>query len=79
MINETDYGLPLVAQWLRIYLPMLGFNPWSRKIPHTMKQLSQPGTTTKPMCCKYRSSCAYSLYSTTREATAMRSLFTATE
>ena len=24
----------LVAQWYRICLPMHGFNPWSRKIPH---------------------------------------------
>ena len=58
---------------------MLGFNPWSGKIPHSMKQLSRPATNTKPVCYKYRSSCAYSLYSATREATAMRSLFTATE
>ena len=27
-----------------------GFNPWSRKIPHDMKQLSLCASTTEPMC-----------------------------
>ena len=40
----------LVAQWLRIHLPMQGhgFEPWSRKIPHAAEQLSPCATTTEP-------------------------------
>ena len=35
-------GTSLVAQWLRIHLPMKGpvFDPWSGKIPHAAEQLS---------------------------------------
>ena len=42
--------ISLVVQWLRIHLPMQGheFNPWSRKIPHAMGQLSQLSATTEP-------------------------------
>ena len=45
-INRTS----LVAQWLRIHLPMQGhgFEPWSGKIPHTAEQLSLCATTTEP-------------------------------
>ena len=41
----------LVAQWLRIRLPMQGtwFDPWSGKIPHAMEQLSPCATTTEPV------------------------------
>ena len=40
----------LVAQWLRIRLPMQGhgFEPWSGKIPHAAEQLSPCATTTEP-------------------------------
>ena len=40
----------LVAQWLRIYLPVQGkwFEPWSGKIPHGVEQLSPCATTTEP-------------------------------
>ena len=50
-----------------------GFSPWSRKIPHAMRQLSPCTTTTEPVCCKEWSPSAYSLCSVTRQATAMRS------
>ena len=55
------------------------FNLWSGKIPHTSEQLSPCVTTTELACHNYRSSRAYSLCSTTREATATRSLHTATK
>ena len=51
-------GTSLVAQWLRICLPMQGghgFDPWSRKIPHAAEQLSLCATTTEPACHNYRS------------------------
>ena len=40
----------LVAQWLRIHLPMQGtrVEPWSGKIPHAAEQLSPCATTTEP-------------------------------
>ena len=40
----------LVAQWLRIHLPMqkLRFNPWSRMIPHAVGQLSPNAASTEP-------------------------------
>ena len=40
----------LVAQWLRICLPMqgTGFKPWSGKIPHAAEQLALWATTTEP-------------------------------
>ena len=44
-----------------------------------MEQLSPHATTTEPACCNYWSPCAQSPCSTTREATAMRSLCTATK
>ena len=34
------------------------FNPWSRKIPHAIEQISPCTTTTEPMCRTYRSRCA---------------------
>ena len=30
----------LVVQWLRIHWSLQGFDPWSRKIPHALEQLS---------------------------------------
>ena len=30
-----------------------GFNPWPRKIPQAVEQLSPCATTTEPKCCKY--------------------------
>ena len=47
-------GTLLVAQWLRIHLPMQGtwvralrFEPWSGKISHAAQQLSPRATTTE--------------------------------
>ena len=44
-------GTWLVAQWVRIRLPVqgTGFDPWSGKIPHTTEQLSPCATTTEPV------------------------------
>ena len=44
-------GTSLVAQWLRIRLPMqgMGVRAWSGKIPHAAEQLSLCATTTKPV------------------------------
>ena len=41
----------LVAQWIRIHLPMQGtqFDPWSGTIPHAVEQLSLRATTTASM------------------------------
>ena len=49
------YGTSLVVQWLRIHLPMqeTSFNPWSRKIPHAMEQLSPHAL--GPVSCNKRS------------------------
>ena len=78
LINHNG-GTSLVAQWLRIHLPMQGtqVEPWSRKIPHAAEQLSPRATTTEPACHNYWSLSAYSPCSATREATAIRSLRTA--
>ena len=38
----------LVVQWLRIHLPVQGFDPWSEKIPHAKGQLNPCTTTTEP-------------------------------
>ena len=48
-------GTSLVAQWLRICLPMQGtqFKPWSGKISHAAEQLSLCATTTEPTCHNY--------------------------
>ena len=48
--QEAESGLSLVAQWLRICLPMQGhrFEPWSGRIPHATEQLSLCATTTEP-------------------------------
>ena len=48
-------GTSLVAQWLRIRLPMQGtrFEPWSGKVPHATEQLSPCATTTKPVRHNY--------------------------
>ena len=44
-----------VVQWLRICCQCKGhrFDPWSRKIPHAMEQLSPSATTTEPTGCNY--------------------------
>ena len=52
-IKKTKEGTSLVVQWLRICQPVHGFDPWSRKIPHAMEQLSQCATTAEPMYCSY--------------------------
>ena len=40
-----------MAQWIRICLPMqgIGFDPWSRKIPHAAEQLSPNAAATEPV------------------------------
>ena len=54
-IRKLLRGASLVAQWLRICLPMQGhrFEPWSRKIPHATEQLSLCATTTEPVSHNY--------------------------
>ena len=49
-LPKSALGASLVAQWLRIHLPMQGyrFKPWSGKIPHAAEQLSPCTTTTEP-------------------------------
>ena len=39
--DKTDLRISLVAQWLRVLLPMQGtrFKPWSGKIPHAAEEL----------------------------------------
>ena len=50
LLKTRFKGTSLVVQWLRILLPMQGtqFEPWSRKIPHAVEQLSLCATTTEP-------------------------------
>ena len=50
VIEIIGWGTSLVAQWLRICLPMQGhgFEPWSVKIPHATERLSPWATTTEP-------------------------------
>ena len=49
-IRSNEIGTSLVAQWLRVYLPMKGtrVQTWSGKIPHAVEQLSPCATTTEP-------------------------------
>ena len=58
----------LLVQWLRIHCQCRGhgFHPWSRNIPQASGHLSPHATTTED-------GVLYSLCSTTREATTMRS------
>ena len=51
LMHSTDCWASLVAQWLRIRLPMQGhgFKSWSGKIPHATEQLSPCITTTEPV------------------------------
>ena len=55
-----------------------GFNPWYRKIPHAVEQLSPWATTPEPTCCNHWASVPESLCSAPREAAAVRSRHIAT-
>ena len=48
--SRVALGASLVAQWLRVCLPMQGhgFEPWSGKIPHAAERLGPCVTTTEP-------------------------------
>ena len=51
-IKNRITGASLVAQWLRICLPMQGthrFEPWSGKIPRAVEQLGPWATITEPV------------------------------
>ena len=50
LVQKIKSRTSLVAQWLRVLLPMRGhgFEPWSGKIPHAAEQLSPCTTTTEP-------------------------------
>ena len=50
-MSKTQMQASLVAQWLRIRLPVQGhrFEPWTGKIPHASEQLSPFATTTEPV------------------------------
>ena len=62
-------GTSLVAQWLRIHLPMQGhgFEPWSRKIPHAVEQLT-PAPQILSLCSRAREPQLLSPCATTTEA-----------
>ena len=85
--NLPIHWTSLVAQWLRICLPMqrTRFDPWSGKIPHASEQLSPCATATEPPCYNYWSPCAATTEARVprarapqqKEATAMRSPCTA--
>ena len=51
-LNVSNIGTSLVAQWLRICLPMQGtrVEALSGKIPHAAEQLSPCATTAEPVC-----------------------------
>ena len=44
---KRELGTPLVVQWLSFQCRGHGFDPWSRKIPHAVRQLSLWATATK--------------------------------
>ena len=49
--QETVPGTALVAQWLRVHLPMHGghrLEPWSGRIPHAAEQLGLCATAAEP-------------------------------
>ena len=50
MLKKSSVGTSLVAQWIRICLPLQGhgFDTWSGKIPCALEQLSPRTTTTEP-------------------------------
>ena len=50
LFQKCLLGASLVAQWLRICLPLQGtrFEPWSGKIPHAAEQLGPWATITEP-------------------------------
>ena len=54
-LKKYLFRASLVAQWLRIRLPMQGhgFDTWSGKIPHAAEQLSPCITTTEPASHNY--------------------------
>ena len=54
--KEQKFRASLVAQWLRIHLPMQGtrVKPWSGKIPYAVEQLSLCATTSEPTQHNYR-------------------------
>ena len=94
MAKNPGSGTSLVAQWIRIHLPVQGTqaHPWSGKIPHFLEQLSlcatvtevqapqsPKATTTERTCCNYGCLRAWSLCSETREATAVRRLCSITK
>ena len=79
-------GTSLMAQWIRICLPMQGTWVWSLVLEDpTFWGATDPvghnywALTLEPTSCSYWSPCAWSLCSATREASAVRSLCTATE
>ena len=75
LLKKSSSTTFLVVQWIRICLPSRGhrFNLWSGKIPHATEQLSPCPTPTDPTL---HVPCVQSQGSTTREATAVRSLCT---
>ena len=74
-----SYGLGMVIQWLRIYLPKQGTRVhWSGKIPHASRQLPQCTATTEPESQTTEVHVPWSPRSATGEATATRSLCTTT-
>ena len=70
---KVDTQTSLVVQWLRIHLPMQGRWIWLLvwEDPHAMGQLSLCAVTTEPAL--------EGVSSTTRDATAIRSLYTTTK
>ena len=65
-----------VVHWIESACQWRGhrFDSWSRKVPHAKEQLSLRATTTEPVQNHYWSPHSESQGSTTKEATAMRSL-----
>ena len=53
LLHQQPGSLPLAPPGKPANEGGHGFNPWSRKIPHSVEQLSLGVTTSEPMCCKY--------------------------
>ena len=79
LLHQQPGSLPLAPPGKPANEGGHGFNPWSRKIPHSVEQLSLGVTTSEPMCCKYWSPQALEPALCNKRSHTMRSPHTTTE
>ena len=78
LFKKKYWRTSLVAQWLRICLPMQGTGVRSGKIPHAAEQLSPCATTTEPARPRAHTPQVLSPCATTTEAHTLQGPCTAT-